>query len=54
MATAPQHVTTLESMNKDVAAWVNSIAKLTQPQKIYWCDGSDAEFAELQRELVNA
>ena len=54
MATAPQHVTTLESMNKDVAAWVNSVAKLTQPQKIYWCDGSDAEFAVLQRELVNA
>ena len=54
MATAPQHVTTLESMNKDVAAWVNQVAKLTQPHKIYWCDGSDAEFAALQRELVNA
>jgi phosphoenolpyruvate carboxykinase (GTP) len=54
MATAPQHVTTLESMNKDVAAWVNQVAKLTQPQKIFWCDGSDAEFAALQRELVNA
>ncbi len=54
MATAPQHVTTLETMNKDVAAWVNQVAKLTQPQRIHWCDGSDAEFAALQRELVNA
>jgi phosphoenolpyruvate carboxykinase (GTP) len=54
MATAPQHVTTLATMNKDVAAWVEQVAKLTQPQKIYWCDGSDAEFAALQRELVGA
>jgi len=51
MATAPQHVT-LASMNRDVAAWVEEVAKLTQPQKIYWCDGSDAEFAALKRELV--
>jgi phosphoenolpyruvate carboxykinase (GTP) len=51
MATAPQHVT-LASMSRDVAAWVDDVAKLTQPQKIYWCDGSDAEFAALERELV--
>jgi phosphoenolpyruvate carboxykinase (GTP) len=52
MATAPQHVTTLASMNHDVAAWVDEVAKLTLPQSIYWCDGSDAEFDALQRELV--
>ena len=51
MATAPQHVT-LASMNRDVAAWVEEVAKLTQPQKIYWCDGSDAEFQSLERELL--
>ena len=52
MATAPQHVTTLATMNKEVAAWVDQVAKLTQPASIYWCDGSDAEFATIQRELV--
>src|SRR5271163_2030364 len=52
MATAPQHVTTLASMNHDVAAWVDEVAKLTQPQKIYWCDGSKAEFQRLERELI--
>jgi phosphoenolpyruvate carboxykinase (GTP) len=52
MATAPQHVTTLASMNHDVAAWVDEVAKLTQPQKIYWCDGSEAEFQRLERELI--
>jgi len=52
MATAPQHITTLASMNHDVAAWVDAVAKLTLPRSIYWCDGSDAEFAALERELA--
>jgi phosphoenolpyruvate carboxykinase (GTP) len=39
-------------MNRDVSAWVESVAKLTQPDHIYWCDGSDAEFQALERELV--
>ena len=51
MATAPQHVP-LATMNHDVSAWVEEVARLTQPQKIYWCDGSDAEFETIKRELV--
>src|SRR5580692_4486841 len=51
MATAPQHVT-LATMNHDVSAWVQEAARLTQPQTIYWCDGSEAEFETLKRELV--
>jgi phosphoenolpyruvate carboxykinase (GTP) len=39
-------------MNRDVTAWVDEVAKLTQPDHIYWCDGSDAEFQALKRELV--
>jgi len=39
-------------MNREVSAWVDSVAKLTQPGRIYWCDGSDAEFQALERELV--
>ena len=27
--------------------WVQTVAKLTQPEKIHWCDGSDAEYAAL-------
>ena len=54
MATAPQHVTSLASMDRDVSAWVNEVAKLTQPDRIFWCDGSDAEYQVLQRELIAA
>jgi phosphoenolpyruvate carboxykinase (GTP) len=52
MATAPQHVTSLASMNRDVSAWVDEVARLTQPDRVYWCDGSDAEFQALERELI--
>src|ERR1700678_2711338 len=52
MATAPQHVTALESVNRDVSAWVDEVAKLTQPDRVYWCDGTQAEFQRLQRELI--
>jgi phosphoenolpyruvate carboxykinase (GTP) len=52
MATAPQHVTDLSAVNREVAAWVEQVAKLTQPDAIYWCDGSDAEFQSLERQLV--
>src|SRR5271155_4632290 len=54
MATAPQLVTSLASMNRDVSAWVDSVAKLTQPDHLHWCDGTPAEFQALERELIAA
>jgi phosphoenolpyruvate carboxykinase (GTP) len=52
MATAP-HLTSLAALNRDVSQWVDEVARLTQPDEIYWCDGSDSEFQMLERELVN-
>src|SRR3984957_9812108 len=52
MATSPQHFTPLLALSRDVSAWVESVAKLTQPDRIHWCEGSDAEFQALERELV--
>jgi phosphoenolpyruvate carboxykinase (GTP) len=54
MATAPQHVSSLESMDRDVSAWVDEVAKLTQPARIYWCEGSQSEFQAIERELIAA
>jgi phosphoenolpyruvate carboxykinase (GTP) len=54
MATAPQHVTSLPLLSREVTAWVDEVAKLTQPDHIYWCDGSDSEFQALERELIAA
>jgi phosphoenolpyruvate carboxykinase (GTP) len=35
-------------------AWVESIAELTTPDEILWCDGSQAEFDRLTREMESA
>ena len=34
--------------------WVNEVAELTQPENVHWCDGSDAEWAQLTDQLVAA
>jgi phosphoenolpyruvate carboxykinase (GTP) len=37
-----------------LAEWVDEIAALTKPDHIHWCDGSQAEWDRLTRELVRA
>ena len=40
--------------NKKLIAWVEEVAQLTTPDRIYWCDGSQAEYDRLCQELVEA
>jgi phosphoenolpyruvate carboxykinase (GTP) len=35
-------------------AWVASVAELAQPERVHWCDGSDAEWTALTDALVEA
>ncbi len=37
-----------------LVAWVRQIAEMTQPDRVVWCDGSQAEWDRLTAELVTA
>ncbi len=40
--------------HKQLLAWVEEVAALTKPAAVHWCDGSQSEYDELARTLVDA
>jgi len=48
----PSEFGTQASTNPHVSQWVHSMAELTQPDRIFWCDGSEAEREHLYAEAV--
>jgi phosphoenolpyruvate carboxykinase (GTP) len=40
--------------NQDMIAWVTQVATLAKPDRVVWCDGTDAEYDRLAGELVAA
>ena len=37
-----------------LVAWVEQIAALTKPARVHWCDGSEAEKAEIVADLIGS
>ncbi|GAB3404802.1 phosphoenolpyruvate carboxykinase (GTP) [Flindersiella endophytica] len=46
-AAAPAHLS-----HADLRAWVDEAVALCQPDRVHWCDGSEAEWVELTDQLV--
>ena len=45
---------TNKTNNQKLLDWVNEMASLTQPNEIYWCDGSKAEYDDLCKKMMAA
>lgn len=40
--------------NKELVQWVDDMAKMCKPEKIYWCDGSQNEYDSIIRIVVDS
>jgi phosphoenolpyruvate carboxykinase (GTP) len=50
--TAPQKQQQASTDHARLRAWVDEIAALTQPDEVYWCDGTAEEYDRLAQHLV--
>ena len=41
----------MTTQNADLQQWVDEVSKLTKPDQIHWCDGSEEEYQQLIQEM---
>ena len=53
MVTAQPLASAPMSAPKIVSDWVEEVARLTRPERIHWCDGSEGEYRSLIRQMLS-
>ncbi len=48
------HDGAVRTTHRQLLAWVDEMAKLCSPDRVYWCDGSQAEYDRLCDEMVES
>ena len=43
----------MTTSNAELRDWVEETARMTKPDRIHWCDGSELENEDLIREMTN-
>ncbi len=46
--------TSIPTENTELLRWVEHWTAILQPDAVHWCDGSEAEYGELCRRLVES
>ena len=55
MTSTIPHETAPPTANRKLLEWVEQLGRrCSQPDRVHWCDGSDEEYAELCRSLVES
>ncbi|MBS0366541.1 MAG: phosphoenolpyruvate carboxykinase (GTP) [Proteobacteria bacterium] len=47
-------MTALDRLSRAVSAWVDEVRQLTQPDRIHWCEGGEAEASDLTAQLLRS
>ena len=42
----------MATTNQDLQTWVDGVARLTRPDNIHWCDGSESEYQDLIAQML--
>ncbi len=40
--------------NQKLSQWVEEVTRLSKPERVRWCDGSDEEYREIARMMIAA
>ena len=43
----------MNTTSKQLQNWVDQVAKLTNPDEVYWCDGSEQEYQKFIARMMD-